>query len=110
MHISPIYLHEYHGEYCKELCKELGEGFEVAYLCNSGSEANDFAHLLARLYTGSEKIIGHRKAYHGVVGHSYSLSGCGAWNSPMPKISHVEKLSTPDFYRSPHHTVDTLIQ
>lgn len=37
MHISPIYLHEYHGEYIKELCKELGEGFDVAYLCNSGS-------------------------------------------------------------------------
>jgi acetylornithine/succinyldiaminopimelate/putrescine aminotransferase len=53
MHISPIYLHEYHGEYIKHLCKELGEGFEVAYLCNSGSEANDFAYQLARLYTGS---------------------------------------------------------
>ena len=37
MHISPIYMHEYHGEYCKELCESLGEGFEVAYLCNSGS-------------------------------------------------------------------------
>lgn len=110
MHISPIYLHEYHGEYCKALCEELGEGFEVAYLCNSGSEANDFAHLLVRLYTGSEKIIGHRKSYHGVVGNAYSLTNCGTWAPPMPKMSEVEKLTCPNLYRSPHHTVDTLLQ
>lgn len=89
MHISPIYLHEYHGQYCKDLCESLGEDFEVAYLCNSGSEANDFAHLLARIYTGSDKIIGHRKGYHGVAGHAYSLTNCGTWTPPMPKISTV---------------------
>ena len=53
IHISPIYLHEYHGEYCKMLSEELGEGFESVFLCNSGSEANDFAANLVRLYTQS---------------------------------------------------------
>lgn len=110
MHISPIYLHEYHGQYCKDLCESLGEGFEVAYLCNSGSEANDFAHLLARIYTGSEKIISHRKGYHGIAGHAYSLSSCGTWNPPMPKISNPELLSYPNLYRNPHQTVDTLVK
>lgn len=109
LHISPIYLHEYHGEYCKQLCTELGEGMEVSYLCNSGSEANDFAHMLARLYTGSEHIYSFNKAYHGIVGNAYSLTNVGTWASPMPKLSNVHPLAYPNLYRNPHLNVDALV-
>ena len=50
-HTSSIYASEWQGEYSKRLCEELGEGFDSVYLCNSGSEANDFAVYLSRLYT-----------------------------------------------------------
>jgi len=40
---------------------------KVVYLVNSGSEANDLALLMARLYTGNHDVIALRNAYHGMA-------------------------------------------
>ncbi len=40
-------------------------GLDVTYFVNSGSEANDLAITMARLYTGNQDVIALRNAYHG---------------------------------------------
>lgn len=99
MHISPIFLQEYQGEYCKRLAEKLGPGFDQVFLVNSGTEANDFAVLLSRLYTGNTKILSLRNGYHGVVGASQWLTTVGSWNHPAMKPSDYETLSWPSTYR-----------
>jgi alanine-glyoxylate transaminase/(R)-3-amino-2-methylpropionate-pyruvate transaminase len=83
MHISPIYLQEYQGEYCKMLGEQLGPGFENVFLVNSGAEANDFAIMLCRLFTGNSKFLSLRNGYHGLVGGSQAVTNVGTWNEPV---------------------------
>ena len=48
---------------------------KVVYFCNSGSEANDLAMLMARAYTGNLNIVGLRRAYHGASATNIALTG-----------------------------------
>lgn len=109
LHVSQIYYHESQGEYLKALCESMGDDYDVAFLTNSGSEANDFAYALARMYTNSEKCFSLRQSYHGIMGNAYSLSCMKNWNSGMPKLNEVQNLAWPNLYRKPHLTVDQLI-
>ena len=52
-------------EYAERLASTLPEPLNNVYLVNSGSEANDMAAMMARLYTGNHDIITLRNAYHG---------------------------------------------
>lgn len=47
------------------LCERIPGAEQVAY-CVSGSEANEYAVRFARAFTGKEKILKFRGAYHGV--------------------------------------------
>lgn len=98
-HISPIFLQEYQGEYCKQLGEKLGPGFDQVFLVNSGAEANDFAVLLSRLYTGQQKVLSLRTGYHGVVGAAQSVTTVGSWNHPVLKSTDFETVSWPSSYR-----------
>ena len=88
----------------------MGEEYDVAYLTNSGSEANDLAYNIARTYTNNEKCFSLRQSYHGIMGNSYSLGGVNTWVSNMPKLNEVHKLTWPNTYRRPNLTVDQLIE
>jgi alanine-glyoxylate transaminase/(R)-3-amino-2-methylpropionate-pyruvate transaminase len=41
------------------------QNFKVVYFTNSGTEANELALMMARLYTGYHDIISIRNGYHG---------------------------------------------
>ncbi|MHC4094201.1 MAG: aminotransferase class III-fold pyridoxal phosphate-dependent enzyme [Planctomycetota bacterium] len=66
-HTTTIYLHPTMGQYGKLLAEHFPAGSElnVTYFTNSGSEANELATMMARLYTGNHEIIALRNAYHG---------------------------------------------
>ncbi|KAL4515966.1 hypothetical protein Ndes2526B_g00679 [Nannochloris sp. 'desiccata'] len=65
-HTTTIYLNDQIALYAKELTDRMPGNLKVAYFVNSGSEANDMALLLARLYTGNYDILALRNAYHGL--------------------------------------------
>jgi alanine-glyoxylate transaminase/(R)-3-amino-2-methylpropionate-pyruvate transaminase len=54
-------------EYAERLTATLPEPLKCVYFVNSGSEANDLAMYMARLYTGNFDIISFRNAYHGAT-------------------------------------------
>lgn len=82
-HTTAIFMNQYQAEYSKMLCESLGEGFDSVYLTNSGGEAVDFAMTLAKLYTGCNKFLSLRNAYHGLVGPVSGVTSIGTWNQDM---------------------------
>jgi taurine--2-oxoglutarate transaminase len=58
-----------------ELTKVLPRGLEKFFYATSGTEANEAAIKIARLYTGKYKIISRYQSYHGSTAGSISVSG-----------------------------------
>ena len=92
------------------LCEKLGDGFDTVYLCNSGSEANDFAIQLSRIYTKVHSFLSLRNGYHGLVGGASAVTNMPGWSGNVLRGRAHEKLSWPSEYRGIHTSVDTLKQ
>lgn len=53
---------------------------------NSGTEANELAMLMARLYSGSLGMIALRNAYHGGSSNTIGLTALNTWKYPIPQV------------------------
>ena len=58
---------------------------QVAYFVNSGSEANDVALLMARLYSGNYDLLALRNCYHGMSEATMGMLGHHTWKFPVPQ-------------------------
>ena len=74
---------------------------KCVYFVNSGSEANDLALLMARLYTGNFDIIALRNAYHGGIASTMGLTAHSTWKFNAPHSYGVHHAIAPDRYRGP---------
>ncbi|MCG8377067.1 MAG: aminotransferase class III-fold pyridoxal phosphate-dependent enzyme, partial [Chlorobiales bacterium] len=99
-HTTTIYLHPNLGAYAKALASRLPDGIDVSYFVNSGSDANDLAIQMARLYTGSYDVIAVRNAYHGGSPTAQGLTSLHTWKYPLPNSAGVHHVPCPDPYRS----------
>jgi len=100
-HTTTIYLHPFMGEFAKRLAARMPPGLDVTYFVNSGSEANDLAIMLARLYTGYNDVIALRNGYHGGSPWSMALTSHHTWKFPAQVNTGVHHAICPDPYRSP---------
>jgi alanine-glyoxylate transaminase / (R)-3-amino-2-methylpropionate-pyruvate transaminase len=101
-HSTTIYLHPNFPEYARRLAAKMPPGLDVTYFVNSGSEANDLAVTMARLYTGNTDVVAVRNAYHGGSPSSIGLTSLHTWKHQVPGTSHaVHHAVSPDPYRSP---------
>jgi alanine-glyoxylate transaminase/(R)-3-amino-2-methylpropionate-pyruvate transaminase len=100
-HTTTIYLHPFMGEFAKRLAAKMPPGLDVTYFVNSGSEANDLAIMLARLYTGYNDVIALRNGYHGGSPWSMALTSHHTWKFPVQINTGVHHAICPDPYRSP---------
>ena len=98
-HTTTIYLNPLMGELAKKLAGKMPEGLEVTYFVNSGSEANDLAITMARLYTGNYDVLALRDAYHGGVSSIMGLISHHTWKFPLPQGTGVHHVDNPDPYR-----------
>jgi len=100
-HATTIYAHPNLAELGRKLAAKMPEGLDVTYFTNSGSEANELAIAMARLYTGNEDVIALRSAYHGGTATPMSLTSHSTWKFPLPGVGKVHHAACPDPYRSP---------
>jgi len=97
------FLHDNLVLYAERLCKTFPGKLSVAYLVNSGSEANDLALRMAHQHTGNQDVITLDHAYHG---HVISLIDISPYkfNKPggagCPEFTSVAPV--PDIYRGKH--------
>jgi 4-aminobutyrate aminotransferase-like enzyme len=97
------YLHPAILDYAERLVATLPAPLDVAYLVNSGSEANELALRLARAATGRRDVAVLEGAYHGNTGglvdiSPYKFDGPGGAGRP----EHVHVAPLPDPYRGRH--------
>ncbi|MCB0488271.1 MAG: aminotransferase class III-fold pyridoxal phosphate-dependent enzyme [Cyclobacteriaceae bacterium] len=94
------YLHKNVIEFTEELLKTFPDELSVAYLVNSGSEANELALRMAKTYTNRKDMIVVEVGYHGntnacVEISSYKFDGKGG-KGPS---DHIHVVPIPDIYR-----------
>ena len=98
-HSTTIYLHPNIAEYARELAAKMPGELKVCYFVNSGSEANDLALLMARVYTGNYDVIALRNAYHGGNAVTMGLTAHRTWKFNVPHSFGVHHAIAPDPYR-----------
>src|SRR5436305_819336 len=100
-HSTTIYLHPNIAEYAQKLAAKMPGGLKVCYFVNSGSEANDLALLMARLYTGNYDVIALRNAYHGGNASGMAVTAHSSWKFNVPHSFGVHHALAPYPYRGP---------
>lgn len=98
-HVSSVYLNEEVHEFANKLANHFPEPLNNVIFCNSGSEANDIAILMARAFTGAFDIVALRNAYHGCTTSTMPLCGVGVWKFPLPLSFGFHHATLPDPYR-----------
>ncbi len=100
-HTTTIYLHPNVSAYGQALAAKMPGDLKVCYFVNSGSEANDLALMMARLYTGNFDVIGLRNAYHGGSTSTIGLTGEATWKYNTASGFGIHHARNPDPYRGP---------
>jgi alanine-glyoxylate transaminase / (R)-3-amino-2-methylpropionate-pyruvate transaminase len=98
-HSTTIYLHPNIAEYAQKLAAKMPGERKVCYFVNSGSEANDLALLMARVYTGNYDVIALRNSYHGGNAAGMGLTAHRTWKFNIPHSFGVHHAIAPDLYR-----------
>jgi alanine-glyoxylate transaminase/(R)-3-amino-2-methylpropionate-pyruvate transaminase len=103
-HTTTIYLHPTIAEFGRKLASTMpaNSGLEVCYFTSSGSEANELAMLMSRLYTGNFDLIALRNGYHGMTNQAMGLTGLHTWKQPLLHGIGVHHARLPDRLRGPH--------
>ena len=100
-HTSTLYINRPAVELSEKVARITPGRLQKSYFTNSGTEADETAMVLARIYTGRTEIIALRHAYHGRSVMNMTATGHAPWKhgaSLMPGIVHAH---APYCYRCP---------
>ncbi|XP_043698239.1 alanine--glyoxylate aminotransferase 2 homolog 1, mitochondrial-like [Telopea speciosissima] len=97
-HATTIYLHHAIADFAEALASKMPGNLKVVYFVNSGSEANDLAMLMARLYSGNLGMISLRNGYHGGSSGTLGLTALSTWKYSIPE-GEIHHVMNPDPYR-----------
>ena len=100
-HTTTLYLHPNVAQYAEKLASKMPGDLKICYFVNSGSEANDLALLMARLYTGNYDMLALRNAYHGGNASGMSVTAHSTWKFSVPHSFGVHHALAPYPYRGP---------
>jgi 4-aminobutyrate aminotransferase-like enzyme len=97
-HTTSIYLTEPMYALARELVAFLDCGLKRVFFVNSGTEANEGALLLAKLYTGRSGFISLRGGLHGRTSLTMGLTGIPMWQTdatPPPNLFQAPRPHCP---------------
>ncbi|XP_073150830.1 alanine--glyoxylate aminotransferase 2 homolog 2, mitochondrial-like [Henckelia pumila] len=97
-HSTILYLNHSITDFAEALASKLPGDLKVVFFTNSGTEANELAMMMARLYTGCHDIISLRNAYHGNAGGTMGATAQSNWKFNVVQ-SGVHHAVNPDPYR-----------
>ncbi len=101
-HSTTIYLQPKIAEFAEKLASKMPGDLKVCYFVNSGSEANDLALLMARLYTGNFDLVALRNGYHGGNASGMGMTAHSSWKFNTPHSFGVHHAIAPYPYRGPY--------
>lgn len=97
-HSTILYLNHAIADFAEALASKLPGDLKVVFFTNSGTEANELAMMIARLYTGCNDIISLRNAYHGNAAGTMGATAQCNWKFNVIQ-SGVHHAVNPDPYR-----------
>ncbi|XP_018336055.1 alanine--glyoxylate aminotransferase 2, mitochondrial [Agrilus planipennis] len=98
-HVSNIYLHTKLHEYAERLTDKFPGDLKVVYFVNSGSEANELAVLLARIFTNNYEVISLRNGYHGTGNLTMNVSAQSDSKYRILQAIRTHHVINPDVYK-----------
>ncbi|KAI4964887.1 hypothetical protein ZWY2020_057925 [Hordeum vulgare] len=78
-HSTVLYLNHAIADFAEALAAKMPGDLKVVFFTNSGTEANELALMIARLYTGCHDIISLRNGYHGNAAATMGATGQCNW-------------------------------
>jgi 4-aminobutyrate aminotransferase-like enzyme len=100
-HTSTLYVNKPAAELGRAVADITPGNLNRSFFSNSGTEADETAMLLARLYTGRQEIIALRHAYHGRTMLSMSAAGHSTWRHGGTAVAGIKHAMAPYCYRCP---------
>ncbi|MBZ5523426.1 MAG: aspartate aminotransferase family protein [Acidobacteriia bacterium] len=101
-HASTVFPNEAIVAIAEKLAQITPGEISQTYFTNSGTEANETAVQLARMYTGSYEVVALRHGYSGRSQLAQSLTGHGTWRKSLPVATGgVVHAMNPYCYRCP---------
>ncbi|KAJ0027539.1 hypothetical protein Pint_35007 [Pistacia integerrima] len=97
-HSTVLYLNHVIADFAEALASKMPGNLKVVFFTNSGTEANELAIMMARLYTGSNDIISLRNAYHGNAAGTMGATAQSNWKFNVVQTG-VHHALNPDPYR-----------
>ncbi|KAM0953771.1 putative alanine--glyoxylate transaminase [Dioscorea sansibarensis] len=97
-HSTIVYLNHAIADFAEALASKMPGDLKVVFFTNSGTEANELALLITRLYTGCQDIISIRNSYHGNAAGTMGATAQSIWKFNIVQ-SGVHHAINPDQYR-----------
>lgn len=101
IHASTLYPNENHVALAEKLAEITPGDLQMSYFATSGTEADEAAVLLAKVYTGYQEVIALRHGYSGRSAMGMSLTGQSAWRIGGTQIIGIKHALNPYCYRCP---------
>jgi len=100
-HTSTLYITKAAADLAARVAEVTPGNLNRSFFTNSGTEADEAAMLVARLYTGRQEIIALRHSYHGRTMLSMSAAGQGTWRHGGTAVAGIKHAYAPYCYRCP---------
>lgn len=97
-HSTVLYLNHAIADFAEALASKLPGDLKVVFFTNSGTEANELALMMARLYTGCHDIISLRNGYHGNAAGTMGSTAQSSFKFNVVQTG-VHHALNPDQYR-----------
>lgn len=98
-HTCTIYLNQPIVDLAEKLARVTPGRLKKSFFCNSGTEANEGALLLAKLYSGNSEFIALKQALHGRTQLTMSLTGLSFWRTDPTPVGGISFAPNPYCYR-----------
>jgi 4-aminobutyrate aminotransferase len=100
-HTSTLYINKPQAELAEKLAQITPGKLQKSFFTNSGTEADETAIVLARLYTGRQEIVALRHCYSGRSMLAMSVTGHAPWRHGGTYVSGIIHAVAPYCYRCP---------
>ena len=103
-YVTPTFGEEERAELARLMAEVTPGDLTKTLFTTGGTEANEHAIRIARMFTGRHKIMTQYRSFHGQTQGSMTLGGDNRRWANEPGITGVIRFFNPDPYRSPYGT------
>ena len=102
IHSSTLYPNEAHVNLAEKMAQITPGKLQVSFFTPSGTDADETAVFLAKIYTGRQEIVALRHGYSGRSAIGMTLTGHSSWRLTGAQVPGITHAVNPYCYRCPY--------